>query len=87
MNITAEMLESKGACVDQVSTFRAEWPDGAEVTETTCFRAVELGLDFDWASLNLLTCPALAEYNRLNALAFCAAWTLMQEEAVPEGMQ
>lgn len=37
MLITAEMLDDKWACAEQVEIFEEEWPDGAKLTKKTCF--------------------------------------------------
>jgi hypothetical protein len=44
--ITLDML--RGACKEQRDIFRAEWPEGAEVSVENAFRAQELGLSLLW---------------------------------------
>ena len=70
MRITPKMLRDRSACVAQVEVFEREWPDGCVVTTETAQRAVALGLDIDWAARNLLSAPALAEYNKITAPAW-----------------
>ena len=63
MKITADMLREHNACQGQVKRFEAEWPDGVRVTLKACKRAVELGLDLDWAAENLLSADAGTVYD------------------------
>jgi len=46
--ITADVLRRKGACLDQVAIFAAEWPEGIDVTVANMERAVALKLDMSW---------------------------------------
>ena len=46
--ITIGML--KGACRDQRAIFKAEWPQGADVTIENVRRAQELGLTLSWGA-------------------------------------
>lgn len=48
MLITAEMLDDKWACAEQVEIFEEEWPDGAKLTKKNLLRAAELELGVDW---------------------------------------
>jgi len=64
MYITVEMLREYGACSNQLDTFENEWPTGVEVTGETCLRAVELGLDVEWAAINLLPAPHWEAYQK-----------------------
>lgn len=54
----------KGACKTQLSKIKAEWPDGIPLTEEAAARAVEMGLDIDWAADALLTDAARVEWGR-----------------------
>ena len=63
--ITLAML--RGACKDQRAIFKAEWPQGADVTIENVQRAIELGLALSWG-LRWFTPEAVAEYERQRAL-------------------
>jgi hypothetical protein len=67
MRITPSQLARLGACADQLGIFRAEWPDGAEVTLANCLRAADL--DFGGAARHLLSRSARAEYDKVRAAA------------------
>ena len=67
--ITARLLESKGACADQVAKFHALWPRGVIPTEALALEHSGT-FDFRWAVINLLSASALAEYKRVRD----AAW-------------
>ena len=69
MKVTTRQLKVKGACPDQVITFRREWPNGVEITPTTLQRAVELQLDLDWFVFNFLPVPAWEAYLKAKAPA------------------
>ena len=62
MIITAAWLTEREACRDQVETFEAEWPGGAELNETNIRRALELHLDLDWLARKVLRGQARREY-------------------------
>ena len=62
--ITARMLQSKGACAEQVETFRRLWPRGVVPTEALAIEHAST-FDFQWAATNLLGGPALAECERV----------------------
>ncbi len=70
MKVTTRQLKVKGACPDQVITFRREWPNGVEITPTTLQRAVELQLDLDWFVFNFLPVPAREAYEKATAPAW-----------------
>ena len=70
--ITAKMLRDAGACNDQVVLFEREWPNGARVTLTNCRRAIELGLNLDWAACRFLPAPGRAVYEQAVAPAWAA---------------
>jgi len=67
--ITAEMLEAKGACQEQVEVFRKHWPDGARLTKSALIKAARLKLDLGWFADEFLGAAALAEYNKVRAAA------------------
>ena len=69
MKITLRNLKAKGACEEQVALFKETFGQSVEVTEETCDKAVKAGLDFNWASANLLSRTQLAEYDRVQGLA------------------
>ena len=62
MLITRELLERRAACLDQAAIFAAEWPEGTEITLAAAMRAVELGLDLEWAAEHIMTEPAVHAY-------------------------
>ena len=62
--ITLAML--RGACKDQRTIFRKEWPKGADVTIENVQRALVLGLDLYWGR-KWFTPEAWAEYQRQDA--------------------
>ena len=70
MKFTLEMLESSAVCSEQqVAIFRAEWPEGVEVTLEAIARALELGLDVGWAVNMFANAPARATYRAALATA------------------
>ena len=58
--ITLAML--RGACREQRDIFRAEWPEGVDVTLENVRRAQELGLNLGWGE-RWFTDPAWEAYN------------------------
>jgi len=64
MRITVNDLKEKGACLQQLDVFRAEWPDGGEITLAGLYRAVELKLDLEWFASKFLSSIFLSEYKR-----------------------
>ena len=81
--ITLGML--RGACKEQRAIFRAEWPEGAEVTIENVRRAQELRLSLAWGeqwftalaleAYDEATAPALKAYNEATA----PAWKVYHE--------
>jgi hypothetical protein len=67
MRITAELLRSHRACTDQLALFEREFPDGMDTSEATLLRAVEVGLDLNWAACWLLPPLLRAEYQSQHA--------------------
>lgn len=51
--ITYELLESRGACENQVKLFRNIFPEGVEVSVELCVKYAS-EFDFNWAGGNLL---------------------------------
>ena len=70
MKITLRNLKAKGACEEQVALFKETFGQSVEVTEETCDKAVKAGIDFNWASANLLSRTQLAEYQRIEGPAW-----------------
>ena len=77
--VTRAMLRAAGACHDQAQAFSREWPDGASATAANCRRAIELGLDLDWAAERLLSATALEAYEQATAAAFAEAAAMEAE--------
>ena len=86
-HITAQLLNSKGACREQVEIFIKAWPQGGPVTIENCLSAIRLGLDLDWSARKLLSAPAWTAYEEATATAwtayleakataFCEAWII-----------
>ena len=69
-HLTAADLREIGACAEQVRQFKAEWPDGVDLTEQSIGRAREMGMDLGWFATNALPAPALAEYVRVSDTAW-----------------
>jgi len=64
--ITLAML--KGACHEQRSIFRSEWPKGGHATLENVQRAQAIGLNLDWGT-RWFTAAAKTEYERVRAAA------------------
>ena len=79
MKITAKKLRKLKACKEQVEIFEKEWPQGCRVTLKACRRAVELGLDLNWAVGHILSAPARAAYMEAEA----PAWAVYEEATAP----
>jgi len=62
-HITAAWLREENACEDQVLTFEAEWPNGADITAGNIRRAIELKLDVDWLFALVLRAPIYKQYD------------------------
>jgi cell division septum initiation protein DivIVA len=75
-------LIDKGACPDQVRLFRKRFGKSVSVTVALC---VKVAQDFDlgWAASNLLSAPALAEYERVRAQAL-AEYERVRAQALAE---
>lgn len=63
--ITAEKLEVKEACKDDLDKFRKEWPEGCSPNLANLKRAVQLGLDLEWFAVMFL--PDGEEYEAFDA--------------------
>jgi len=66
-HITAAWLREENACEDQVLTFEAEWPNGADITAGNIRRAIELKLDVDWLFALVLRAPIYKQYQEARA--------------------
>jgi hypothetical protein len=64
--LTLATLKRKGACVDQVALFRANFGTQVKVTAMLCEQHAGF-FDWDWSSRNLLSTPFRAEYERATA--------------------
>ena len=62
MKITTQMLTKRKACAAQVALFKKLFGAEAEVTPANCLKAVEAGLNIDWAAENLLSPERLQAY-------------------------
>lgn len=71
--ITKRMLQLKGACASQVALFAELFPKGCEVTVEACLSVADK-FDWHWAAHNLLSAPALADYERVQASAWATAF-------------
>jgi len=72
MKITKEWLEQRGACIEQVETFAAEWPDGTEIDAASLQRIIQLNLDIDWLASEILPAPAFKAYEAARATSLRA---------------
>lgn len=54
MRITTKLLKKYNACKDQAELFVSLFPEGTEVTEEACLKALEGGINFEWACKHLL---------------------------------
>ena len=72
MELTAKLLESKGACPNQVALFRERFGESVQVTEELCV-AVDTEFNWDWAATNLLSARAQKAYSEATARAFARA--------------
>ena len=79
MKITTEILKSKKACQDQVDLFIETFPEGTEVTEEACLKAASVGIDFEWASENLLNKDQLKAYEK----AITPLWEVYEASTIP----
>ena len=67
MNITLSLLESKGACEDQVRLFRTHFGEGpAPLDDATAIRMASV-FDSDWAARNLLSVEGVEAYEEAEA--------------------
>ena len=67
--ITADWLHERGAICDELATFTAEWPAGADLTAANIHRAAELGLSLGWVAQQYLTGTALCGFKTERAAA------------------
>jgi hypothetical protein len=66
--LTLATLIDKRACNSHVELFRSRFGESVEVTAELC-ASVAAMFDWGWAASNLLSPPALAEYDRVTAPA------------------
>ena len=78
MKITLSMLQSAGACREQVDAFNERFGSKVDVTEELCL-SVFNAFDWDWAAANLLPAAARAEYER----AVIPAWAEYERAVIP----
>ena len=52
--ITYELLEEKGACMDELDIFQETFPDGVHVTAESILKAAEAELDMEWCAKTFL---------------------------------
>ena len=67
--ITARKLKLLGACQEQVDNFKELFPSGTVVTVELCVLHAQT-FNWNWAAQHLLSAPAWAEYDRVEASAF-----------------
>src|SRR5208282_2710189 len=68
MRLHIQQLIDRKACQEQVDLFRAKFGESVDITEELCV-SVATEFNFDWAAQELLTAPALAEYECVTAQA------------------
>ena len=68
MRITKALLESKGACADQVELFAKLFPRGVTLTEAVCVKHAH-EFEWHWAAKHLLSYTAWEEYWKIDSLA------------------
>jgi len=79
MNITLSLLESKGACDDQVRLFRTHFGEcPAPLDDATALRMASV-FDFDWAAQNLLSPEGWKAYEEAEA----SLWKTYMEAKAP----
>ena len=66
MFLTAAILKSKRACVNQLALFSATFPEGVEVTPEVCVSVADK-FDWNWAAANLLPPLLIADYDAKRA--------------------
>ena len=67
MFLTAAILKSKRACVNQLALFSATFPEGVEVTPEVCVSVADK-FDWNWAAANLLPPLLVADFDAKRAL-------------------
>jgi hypothetical protein len=67
--ITHKMLREAHACKEEYATFRKTFPLGMRVTIGNLAKCRKLNLSIEWGARNLLSAPALAEYEKVCAPA------------------
>lgn len=79
--ITVALLERKAACPTQVSRFMIMFPRGAAVTVANARRALEGGLNLEWAAQRLLTRAQIGVYQKACGVAWNRYWHSHLKEA------
>jgi hypothetical protein len=64
-----DTLKAKGACADQLRLFEEMFGQSVDVTRDLCVSVADK-FNFTWAARELLTAPALADYERATATAW-----------------
>jgi hypothetical protein len=80
--LTLQQLKNKRACQGQVDLFRQTFGESVEITPALC-ESVAARFDWNWASANLLTPAASAEYERIQGPAY-AEYKRVQGAALAE---
>lgn len=68
MRITKRLLQSKGACVEQVELFAKLFPKGVMVTKALCVKHAQ-DFSWSWAATNLFTEQQRVEYFKIESSA------------------
>src|SRR3990167_8874433 len=76
--LTLLQLQGQGACSEYLEKFRTVYGDQVEITVVLCVEQAAQW-DWDWAAIHLLTAPARAEYERVEA----PAWAEYQRVTAP----
>ena len=78
MKITLKQLLEEGACKSDVEFFKSRFGESVEVTEELCLSVYDK-FNWDWASVHLLTSPALDAYKK----AMSPAWDAYKKATAP----
>ena len=68
MILDVEQLRQASACEEQINMFLAVFPEG-KIEVTRELAQAHLEFDYQWAANELLTAPALREYEKVTAPA------------------
>ena len=69
MKVTAEYLETMGACLEDIKAFTKLFPGGFKPTLKNCVLAVESGIEVIWFTENAITSQARRYFNRRDDVA------------------